>query len=76
MLVALDENSQPIRVGLISAGKFGLMFLSQALHIPGIPLLAVSDLSIKRACIALTKAGWSKERTSPKTPGQVFSNAG
>jgi predicted homoserine dehydrogenase-like protein len=35
------ESGKPVRVGLIGAGKFGTMFLAQALRTPGLHLLAV-----------------------------------
>jgi predicted homoserine dehydrogenase-like protein len=38
------EEGRPVRVGLIGAGKFGTMFLSQALHTPGLHVVGVCDL--------------------------------
>lgn len=35
----------PIRVGMIGAGKFGTMFLAQALRIPAIHVVGVVDLN-------------------------------
>lgn len=29
------EQGRPVRVGLVGTGKFGTMFLAQALHTPG-----------------------------------------
>jgi len=49
---------QPVRVGLIGAGKFGTMFLAQARRIPGLHVLGVADLSIDRAREALARAEW------------------
>ncbi|MCE2438872.1 MAG: flagellar biosynthesis protein FlgA [Candidatus Latescibacteria bacterium] len=51
-------SGHPVRVGLIGAGKFGTMFLAQARRIPGLHVLGVADLSIDRACEALTRAEW------------------
>ncbi|MSO91885.1 MAG: flagellar biosynthesis protein FlgA [Rhodospirillales bacterium] len=56
------EANNPIRVGLIGAGKFGAMFLSQALRTPGIHLFGVADLSAARAKAALATTGWPPER--------------
>jgi predicted homoserine dehydrogenase-like protein len=53
---------QPARVGLIGAGKFGSMFLSQAWRTPGIHLVGVSDLSPARAEEAMRRVGWPDER--------------
>ncbi len=76
MLLARADNDQPIRVGLIGAGKFGTMFLSQARHTPGIHLLGVADLSVQRARDALAETGWPPEQTSPATPAKALANGG
>ena len=44
-LAGRAQAEKPIRVGLIGAGKFGTMFLSQALRTPG--LHVVSGLRIR-----------------------------
>ena len=36
LLQARAEEGRPVRVGVIGAGKFGSMFLSQAIRTPGI----------------------------------------
>ena len=51
------ESHNPIRVGLIGAGKFGSMFLSQVPRTPGIHLLGVADLSPVRAHQSLERVG-------------------
>ena len=38
-------EGRPIRVGLIGAGKFGSMYLSQIPRTPGVHLVAIADLS-------------------------------
>ena len=43
------EKNDPVRVGMIGAGKFGTMFLSQAGRLPGIHLIGVADLSPENA---------------------------
>lgn len=48
-LQELEASGRSINVGLIGAGKFGSMFISQAHTTPGIRLAAVADLSIDRA---------------------------
>ncbi len=50
---------RPLRVGLIGAGKFGSMYLSQARRTPGIRLAAVADLNAARARESLRHVGWS-----------------
>jgi predicted homoserine dehydrogenase-like protein len=60
-------DGEPIRVGVIGAGKFGTMFLAQARTTPGIHVVAVADLSGSRALRALRDAGWNEERASARS---------
>ena len=39
---ATQQN--PIRVGMIGAGKFGSMFLAQVRRLPGIHIVGIADL--------------------------------
>ncbi|RYC30171.1 flagellar biosynthesis protein FlgA [Lichenibacterium minor] len=55
-------EGRPARVGLIGAGKFGSMFLSQAWRTPGIHLVGVADLSPARAQDSMRRVGWPDER--------------
>jgi predicted homoserine dehydrogenase-like protein len=48
----------PVRVGLIGAGKFGSMFLAQAPHSP-LVVSAIADLDVERARRACREVGWS-----------------
>ncbi len=57
-----DAAGNPVRVGLIGAGKFGTMYLSQALRTPGIQVVGVVDLSPTRAMENLARVNWPKER--------------
>ncbi|MDR6583863.1 putative homoserine dehydrogenase-like protein [Herbaspirillum frisingense] len=57
-LKALAAQGKPVRVGLIGAGKFGSMFLSQVPRTPGVHLLGIADLSPARAQAALQRVGW------------------
>lgn len=50
--------SRPLRIGLIGAGKFGSMYLSQVRRTPGVHLVGVADLSPPRARAALLHTGW------------------
>ena len=58
---AADNN--PIRVGLIGAGKFGSMYLAQIPRTPGVHLVAVADLSPDAARSNLARVGWDPART-------------
>ena len=43
------ESGNPVRVGLIGAGKFGAMFLAQARLTSGFHVMAVADLAPERS---------------------------
>lgn len=62
LLHARADAGNPVRVGVIGAGKFGSMFLSQALHHPGFHVVGVADLNPATAEKALLNTGWPKER--------------
>ena len=55
-------QGQPIRVGLIGAGKFGSMFLAQVPRTPGIHIVGIADLSPATARDNLARVGWEAER--------------
>src|SRR4051794_9684690 len=63
-LSALAEAGTPVRVGVIGAGKFGSMFLSQAPRTPGLHVVGIADLSAARAHQALARVGWPTERSA------------
>lgn len=56
--VAADN---PVRVGLIGAGKFGSMFLSQVPTTPGLEVACIADLAPDGARQACRNVGWSEE---------------
>ena len=53
---------RPVRVGLIGAGKFGSMFLSQIPTTPGLEVAVIADLSPDRARAACRAVGWDEAR--------------
>ena len=63
-LLVREAADNPIRVGLIGAGKFGTMFLAQAPTTPGIAVTAISDLDIDRARTNCAQAGWDGARAA------------
>lgn len=67
LLQARQESHTPVRVGLIGAGKFGSMFLSQCRRTPGLHLIGVADLSVDAARTALRTTGWPPEMTDAHT---------
>ena len=62
LLLERAAAGKPLRVGLIGAGKFGTMFLAQALRTPGLHLLGVADLAPERARESMLRVGWPAER--------------
>ena len=50
-------HGKPVRVGLIGAGKFGSMFLSQVPATPGLEVAAIADLAPDRARQACRTVG-------------------
>ncbi len=49
MLMERQAAGKPITIGIIGAGKFGTMFLSQARQTTGMHVVAVADLNTARA---------------------------
>lgn len=60
-LAARAVANQPVRVGLIGAGKFGSMFLSQVPTTPGLEVAHIADLEPDRARQACRDVGWPEE---------------
>ncbi|MEW5726234.1 MAG: SAF domain-containing protein [Pseudomonadota bacterium] len=58
MLSARAADGNSVRVGLIGAGRFGTMVLSQLRFTPGIQVAAVADIDAERAHTALAIAQW------------------
>ncbi|MCZ2292785.1 MAG: Gfo/Idh/MocA family oxidoreductase [Burkholderiales bacterium] len=56
------SDGRPIRVGLIGAGKFGSMYLSQIPRTPGVHLLGIADLAPDAARRNLERVGWEPGR--------------
>ena len=56
------DAGRPVRVGLIGAGKFGSMFLSQVPTVPGLEIAVIADLDPERARAACHQVGWDAAR--------------
>src|SRR5450631_4119055 len=52
----------PLRIGLIGAGKFGAMYLAQVPRTPGVHLVGIADLSPASARANLERVGWKAQR--------------
>src|SRR3954462_10433192 len=57
----LERKDNPLRIGLIGAGKFAAMYLAQVPKTPGIRLVAIADLLPANARTNLERVGWSSE---------------
>ena len=66
-LQELAVNHQSIKVGLIGAGKFGSMYLSQIPNTPGVHLLGIADVSPASAKKNLARVGWSDEQSNAQS---------
>ncbi len=75
-LAARAEAGNPVRVGLIGAGKFGAMYLVQARRTTGIQVLGIADLDLDRARRTLAATGWAAEQyAAPSFADAVRSGA-
>ena len=62
LLQQRSAAGKPVRVGLIGAGKFGSMFLSQVPTMPGLEVSVIADFDPARAVAACCKIGWDTRR--------------
>ena len=61
-LIALAESGEPVRVGLVGAGKFGSMFLNQVRVTTGVHLVGIADLDVERTRKRCIDTGWPVEQ--------------
>src|SRR5262245_19545643 len=71
MLLEREAADRPVTVGLIGAGKFGTMFLTQVRRTRGMHLVGVADLNVDRARAQLRAAGWSDDAFSAASLGDA-----
>ena len=72
MLTARAAEGRPVRVGLIGAGKFGSMILSQARQIEGLHVVGIADLDLAKAEASLARVHWTPDEYSARTPGEAM----
>jgi predicted homoserine dehydrogenase-like protein len=53
----LERKDNPVRIGLIGAGKFATMYLAQVPRTPGVKLVRIADLSPDNARANLKRVG-------------------
>jgi predicted homoserine dehydrogenase-like protein len=61
----LERKDNPLRIGLIGAGKFAAMYLAQVPRTPGVELVGIADLSPGNARENLKRVGWDPNRIPP-----------
>src|ERR1700675_2770724 len=76
LLLERESQNRPVTVGLIGAGKFGIMFLSQARLTRGLHVVAVADLNVGRARSQLASAGWPAEQFAALSLGDAAKSGG
>lgn len=62
-----ETDANPVRVGLIGAGKFGSMFLSQVPTTPGLVVTVIADLDPAQAISRCKEVGWDDSRIAATT---------
>jgi predicted homoserine dehydrogenase-like protein len=63
----LERRDNPLRIGLIGAGKFAAMYLAQVPKTPGVKLVGIADLSPANARENLKRVGWDAASIPPIT---------
>src|ERR1700741_2757612 len=53
-----QRKDNPLRIGVIGAGKFGAMYIAQVPRTPGVHLVGIADLSPQNAKENLHRVGW------------------
>jgi predicted homoserine dehydrogenase-like protein len=71
-LLEREAAGRPVTVGLIGAGKFGTMFLSQARLTRGMHVVGIADLDVARAKSQLKVAGWPDAQYDTPSLGDAF----
>lgn len=74
MLLERKAAGRPVTVGVIGAGKFGTMFLSQARSTDGMHVVAVADINTARAHSQLKTACWPDEQYAARSLDEALKN--
>src|SRR5215472_17485611 len=61
LLELRQRQGNPLRVGLIGAGKFGSMYLAQVPRTPGVHVAGIADLAPANVHANLKRIGWDAE---------------
>lgn len=58
-LLQREAQGEPLRLGVIGAGKFAAMYLAQVPRTPGVHLVGIADLNPANARANLERTGWT-----------------
>ena len=70
----LERKDNPLRIGVIGAGKFGAMYIAQVPKTPGVHLVGIADLSPENARENLARVGWLPDSYSAKSLDKAARN--
>jgi predicted homoserine dehydrogenase-like protein len=70
----LERTANPLRIGLIGAGKFAAMYIAQVPRTPGVHLVGIADLSPSNAKENLKRVGWEPQAYSAKSLPEARKN--
>jgi len=73
-LASRAADGNPVRIGVIGAGKFGSMFLSQAPRTPGLHIVGIADLDVGRARQSCARVGWPADRYAARSFQEAMRN--
>src|SRR3954447_16470094 len=76
LLLERKSAGRPVTVGLIGAGKFGTMFLTQARNTDGLHVVGVADINVARARDQLKSAGWPAAQYAVANVGDSVKSGG
>lgn len=74
LLSKRGDAADPVRVGVIGAGKFASMFFAQAHTTPGIHIVGIVDLSLERARASLERTGWAPAESTATSTCDAVAN--
>ena len=67
-----QREQNPLRIGVIGAGKFGAMYIAQVPRTPGVHLVGIADSSPDNARENLKRVGWKAEAYSAASLHQAL----
>lgn len=75
LLQKREKENRPVRVGVIGAGKFASMFLSQSRLTPGMQVVGIADLYPEKAKAACLRTGWPESVLSFQSTSDGINSA-